>query len=83
MPSHAHSAAVSTNGNHTHGVPNGNNSSGEGYTFDTGDSGVHYYVNTTSAGAHSHTVIIGSTGGNGSHENRQPYSVVNVWRRTA
>ena len=83
MPSHSHSAAVSTDGNHTHGVPNGNNSSGEGYTFDTGNSSVRYYVNTTSAGSHSHTVTIGSTGGNGSHENSPPYSVVNLWRRTA
>ena len=32
---------------------------------------------------HSHTVTIGATGGNGLHENRQPYTVVNFWRRTA
>lgn len=29
------------------------------------------------------TGTMGSTGGNGSHENRPPYIVVNMWRRTA
>lgn len=29
------------------------------------------------------TGTVGSTGGNGSHENRPPYIVVNMWRRTA
>ena len=29
------------------------------------------------------TGTMGSTGGNGLHENRQPYTVVNFWRRTA
>ncbi|MCH4097287.1 MAG: hypothetical protein LKE88_11740 [Acidaminococcus provencensis] len=29
------------------------------------------------------SATLGSTGGNGLHENRQPYTVVNFWRRTA
>lgn len=29
------------------------------------------------------TGTMGSTGGNGLHENRQPYTVVSFWRRTA
>lgn len=29
------------------------------------------------------TGTVGSTGGNGSHENRMPYVAVNIWRRTA
>lgn len=29
------------------------------------------------------TGTMGSTGGNGSHENRMPYVAVNIWRRTA
>lgn len=51
-----------------------------------GSSGADYnnpLGKTTTDGAHSHTVTIGATGGNGSHENRQPYVVVNMWRRTA
>ena len=31
--------------------------------------------------SHSHTIT--DTGGNSAHENRQPYTVVNRWRRTA
>ncbi len=51
-----------------------------------GSSGADYnnpLGKTTTDGAHSHTVTIGATGGNGSHENRQPYTVVSFWRRTA
>lgn len=32
---------------------------------------------------HSHSISISSTGSNASHENRQPYTVVNRWKRTA
>lgn len=35
------------------------------------------------AGAHSHTVSIGNTGGNESHNNMQPYLTVYRWKRTA
>lgn len=82
MPSHSHSASCSTDGNHAH-------------TFylavdkspDNGKKGAntgHDSTGTTSyAGNHSHTITIASTGDNGSHENRQPYTVVNFWRRTA
>lgn len=41
--------------------------------------GSGFYINTS----HSHSVSIGSTGGNSAHENRQPYQVVNRWKRTA
>ncbi|WP_307978755.1 phage tail protein [uncultured Acidaminococcus sp.] len=82
MPSHSHSASCSTDGNHAHtfylavdGSPdNGKKGANTG----------HASTGTTSyAGNHSHTITISSTGGNGSHENRQPYVVVNFWRRTA
>lgn len=33
--------------------------------------------------SHSHSISIGSAGGNGKHENRQPYIVVTRWKRTA
>ena len=38
---------------------------------------------TSSSGDHTHTVNIGSAGGNQRHENRMPYIVVNRWKRTA
>lgn len=33
--------------------------------------------------SHGHNVSIGNSGGSGAHENRQPYTVVNRWKRTA
>lgn len=90
MPSHTHSASCSTDGNHYHGMwgDNGKNPIGiydanENYA---GSSGADYnnpLGKTTTNGAHSHTITIGATGGNGLHENRMPYTVVNFWRRTA
>jgi microcystin-dependent protein len=73
MPSHSHSAAVSTDGAHTHGVPNNNNNTGEGHAFDTGEDSARYYVDTTSAGSHSHKVTIGATGDGQPHNNMPPY----------
>ncbi|MGO5490344.1 phage baseplate protein [Acidaminococcus sp. HCP3S3_H5] len=82
MPAHIHSASCSTDGNHTHTfylAADGNPDNGK-----KGANTGHASTGTTSyAGSHSHTITISSTGGNGSHENRQPYTVVNFWRRTA
>jgi hypothetical protein len=33
--------------------------------------------------SHSHSITISAIGGNTAHENRQPFTVVNRWRRTA
>ena len=82
MPSHSHSASCSTDGNHAHTfylAADGSPDNGK-----KGANTGHDSTGTTSyAGNHSHTITIASTGGNGSHENRQPYTVVNFWRRTA
>ena len=82
MPSHRHSASCSTNGNHNHTfylAVDGNPDNGK-----KGANTGHASTGTTSyAGNHSHIITISSTGGNGSHENRMPYQVVNFWRRTA
>lgn len=81
-PSHSHSASCSTDGNHAHTfylAADGRPDNGK-----KGANTGHDSTGTTSyAGNHSHTITIASTGGNGSHENRQPYTVVNFWRRTA
>lgn len=82
MPAHSHSASCSTDGNHAHTfylAADGNPDNGK-----KGANTGHASTGTTSyAGNHSHTITISSMGGNGSHENRQPYVVVNFWRRTA
>lgn len=96
MPSHGHSASCSTAGNHSHGVPWDKTTEAPGVPYGWYDSnnnhagmeGIHSdYDNaiarTSTDGNHSHTITIASTGGNGSHENRQPYVVVTFWRRTA
>ena len=33
--------------------------------------------------SHSHTISVYNAGGNQTHENRQPYTVINRWKRTA
>lgn len=82
MPSHSHSASCSTDGNHNHTfylAADGNPDNGK-----KGANTGHASTGTTSnAGSHSHTITIASTGGNKSHENRQPYKVVAKWLRTA
>lgn len=90
MPSHSHSASSSTAGDHYHGCfgDNGKNPYGIYDAAEThaGSSGADWNNptgRTSTDGAHSHTVTIGATGGNGSHENRMPYVAVNIWRRTA
>ena len=96
MPSHGHGASCSTNGSHYHGVPWDKTSEAPNTPYGWYDSnnnhagieGIHSdwdnaIARTSTNGNHSHTVTIGATGGNGLHENRQPYTVVNFWRRTA
>lgn len=97
MPNHGHSASCSTAslrgnfsvvrcGGSQGSVPYGNGIVSSAGNFnanngkgDADDWGTTYKIDAT----HAHTVTIGATGGNGGHENRQPYTVVNFWRRTA
>lgn len=83
LAAHSHVATCSVNGNHNHGVPNNDNSSGRGQAVDGGASQRQFYTWTTNSGNHTHTVEIKDTGGNQRHENRPPYTVVNRWKRTA
>ena len=96
MPNHGHAASCSTDGDHYHGtawektteapnVPFGWYDSNNKYG---GASGFHGdndngLAKSSTDGDHAHTITIASTGGNGAHENRMPYQVVNFWRRTA
>lgn len=63
---------------HTH---SGNNRHSEP-TQITIDASHNHTFSTSSAGNHSHTFTTGSAGGNKAHENRQPYLVINRWKRT-
>lgn len=97
MPSHSHSASVSTSGAHHHGTMDEKSSEYSNPVYGFYDSSNSHFGfndigsgdwdnalwNTSTDGAHAHTVTISATGGNGLHENRQPYTVVNFWRRTA
>lgn len=81
MPSHSHGARSSTNGGHNHNI----RVITQGQDQNAGDGGNNYWADRTTSwnGDHSHTITISNTGGNGNHENRPPYIVVNRWKRTA
>lgn len=59
--------------------------SGSDWSGDThsGSNGNNTPKTITINATHSHSISISSTGSNASHENRQPYTVVNRWKRTA
>ncbi|WP_288879019.1 phage baseplate protein [uncultured Megasphaera sp.] len=80
LASHGHGASASTD-SHTHTawtVIGGSDFLG-GHSGNNGKWG----NTTTSQNSHSHSINISATGGNGYHENRPPYVVVNRWKRTA
>lgn len=89
MPVHNHSASISSVGSHAHGIRRR-----LGYTNDRNEvsswgTGPAYnrlaevpQAPTEYAGGFNQTISVNNTGGNKSHENRQPYTVVNVWTRT-
>lgn len=45
-------------------------------------SGYAVYRNLSINATHGHSLSIGGTGSNAKHENRQPYEVINRWKRT-
>ena len=71
MPSHTHTATMSTDGAHTHTitgyVQSGSNDGSGGEV-----AGFFDNVTTTSAGDHTHTITINAAGSGQSHNNIQP-----------
>lgn len=80
LASHGHGVSCSTDGNHSHGY--WDNAGGDGHSSYDGSAAWDALTQTTTAGAHSHTISIANTGGNVRHENRPPYQVINRWKRT-
>lgn len=81
LAEHGHDAACSTDGLHSHGY--WGNDGGDGHSSYNGSAAWDGLTQTTTAGAHPHTISIANTGGNVRHENRPPYQVINRWKRTA
>ena len=84
LAAHSHTGSTSASGGHNHTAygtrigyrePGWGRHAGSEYSY--GDS------TTSWNGDHSHTVTVGSTGGNTAHENRPPFEVVHRWKRTA
>lgn len=79
IPSHGHGASASTDSHaHTAWTVIGGSDFLGGHSNNNGKWG----NTTTSQNSHSHSINISATGGNGYHENRPPYVVVNRWKRT-
>ena len=90
MPSHGHDATITAVDGHTH-TRNYRTGIGSGsmVTPATETTSGRNVINNAeipnlnSAGNHTHTAVIFSTGGGTPHNNMQPYVVVNYWIRTA
>lgn len=81
MPSHTHGVWMLPTGRHSHTYSVTTNS-GDGVSAGwAGHAGSSW--STSENGEHTHQIGINNTGGGNSHENRQPYQVINRWKRTA
>ena len=85
MPTHSHSASVSTVGNHTHTVGWADENSPKQNGIDSESNtqqNPKMYTTTSENGMHTHTVTINNNGNGIKANNMQPYTVVNYWKRT-
>ena len=90
MPAHNHSATVLSSGEHYHTVTSYYDTGSASmmadydYTGDYDDYRPVYPTNTTSsAGAHTHTATIGSTGGGQAFSIMNPYAAKYIWYRVS
>jgi len=82
--SHTHTGSTNTAGDHAHSSTQSflSNITTGAVGIGSGDGGSFRGVTTTSAGSHSHTLTLDSTGSSGTNANLQPYVVVYMWQRT-
>lgn len=85
MPTHGHSGSTDAQGYHQHSIPNGEtpSSGSEGEACASTPRGQVHNIVTGATGSHTHNVAIANTGGNGRHNNLQPYVATIMWQRTA
>lgn len=80
LPNHSHSISISDSGSHAHTIT-GSRGAQE---YDSSWTGWEYgsqTITTSSAGAHNHTLYIGSTGGGQAFDIMNPHYAVNIWQR--
>ena len=88
--SHTHTGSTDSTGAHSHNYAGGEYTGAYDYGTnmsvnnmgDTTDARSRNF-DTSSAGSHSHTVTVDSTGSSGTNANLQPYITVYMWKRTA
>ena len=86
LASHSHGANTASSGGHNHGlsqIKNYTDSYNYNGFWDRAKNGASSGLYTDWGGEHTHAVYIASTGGNSAHENRQPFQVINRWKRKA
>jgi len=88
MPTHNHTASTNNTGAHYHQLGQDGGSGDKTWDSidifaDKNNTAPEYKVETTTNGAHSHTVTVNNTGGNTAHNNMPPYVTYYCWERTA
>lgn len=86
LPSHSHSGSCGSAGWHSHTATVSKVKNEYGGAYQQRDSYGSYKSGwenetTSSAGAHTHTVTVGPTGGGKAFSLMNPYVAVNVWQR--
>lgn len=88
LPAHTHSGKIEDASNHSHTTTSRRDNLGtadakfdSSYASISGGLGGQVTVTTSSAGAHTHTGTIASTGGGQDFSILNPYYAVNIWQR--
>lgn len=84
MPAHSHAGSTASAGAHQHGytAPSGSFRVGSGDSETPDRTVLPGAATTDSNGAHTHTLSISNTGGDGAHNNTQPTIILNYIIKT-